>query len=64
MSLIKVDKKEYREGSKAVFETVIRVFSITVFRSKEITTNNSIVDSLTEIKELTRIKGFKNEVKD
>lgn len=64
MSLIKVDKKEYREGSKAVFETVIRVFSITVFRSKEITTNNSIVDSLTEIKELTRIKGFKNEIKD
>lgn len=64
MSLIKVEKREYREGSKAVFETVIRVFSITVFRSISTTTNNSVVDSLTEIKELTRIKGFKNEVKD
>lgn len=51
MSLIRVEKREYREGSKAVFETVIRVFSITVFRSVPITTNNS--------KELTRIKGFK-----
>lgn len=64
MSLIRVEKREYREGSKAVYETVIRVFSITVFRSVSITTNNSVVDSLTEIKELTRIKGFKNEVKD
>lgn len=64
MSLIRVEKREYREGSKAVFETVIRVFSITVFRSVSITTNNSVVDSLTEIKELTRIKGFKNEVKN
>lgn len=64
MSLIRVEKKEYREGSKAVYETVIRVFSITVFRSKETTTRNSMVEALTRSKKLTSIKGFKNEVKN
>lgn len=51
-------KKEYREGDNAVRTTSITFFGIPIFRSKEITTNNDIVELLT-VQKKTTIKGFK-----
>ena len=56
--MIKTVKKEYREGDNAVRTTSITFFGIPIFRSKEITTNNDIVELLT-VQKKTTIKGFK-----
>ena len=45
--MIETVKKEYREGDNAVRTTSITFFGIPIFRSKEITTNNDIVELLT-----------------
>ena len=58
--MIETIKKEYREGDNAVRTTSITFFGIPIFRSKEITTNNDIVELLT-VQKKTTIKGFKNE---
>lgn len=58
--MIETVKKEYREGDNAVRTTSITFFGIPIFRSKEITTNNDIVELLT-VQKKTTIKGFKNE---
>ena len=56
--MIKVITDEYREGDNAVKTTSITFFGIPIFRSKEITTNNDIVELLT-VQKKTTIKGFK-----
>lgn len=56
--MIETIKKEYREGDNAVRTTSITFFGIPIFRSKEITTNNDIVELLT-VQKKTTIKGFK-----
>lgn len=56
--MIETVKKEYREGDNAVRTTSIAFFGIPIFRSKEITTNNDIVELLT-VQKKTTIKGFK-----
>ena len=56
--MIKVITDEYREGDNAVRTTSITFFGIPIFRSKEITTNNDIVELLT-VQKKTTIKGFK-----
>lgn len=56
--MIETVKKEYREGDNAVRTTSITFFGIPIFRSKEITTNNDIVELLT-VQKKTTIKGFK-----
>ena len=58
--MIETVKKEYREGDNAVRTTSITFFGIPIFKSKEITTNNDIVELLT-VQKKTTIKGFKNE---
>ena len=58
--MIETVKKEYREGDNAVRTASITFFGIPIFRSKEITTNNDIVELLT-VQKKTTIKGFKNE---
>lgn len=58
--MIETVKKEYRKGDNAVRTTSITFFGIPIFRSKEITTNNDIVELLT-VQKKTTIKGFKNE---
>lgn len=58
--MIETVKKEYREGDNAVRTTSITFFGIPIFRSKEMTTNNDIVELLT-VQKKTTIKGFKNE---
>ena len=58
--MIETIKKEYRKGDNAVRTTSITFFGIPIFRSKEITTNNDIVELLT-VQKKTTIKGFKNE---
>lgn len=58
--MIETVKKEYRKGDNAVRTTSITFFGIPIFRSKEITTNNDIVELLT-VQKRTTIKGFKNE---
>ena len=58
--MIETVKKEYREGDNAVRTTSITFFGIPIFRSKEITTNNDIVELLT-VQKKTTIKGFRNE---
>ena len=58
--MIETVKKEYRKGDNAVRTTYITFFGIPIFRSKEITTNNDIVELLT-VQKKTTIKGFKNE---
>ena len=59
--MIKKVTQEYREGDLAVRTTVISFLCIPIFKFRETTTNNSIVDRLTVIKELNKIKGFKYE---
>ena len=56
--MIETVKKEYREGDNAVRTTSITFFGIPIFRSKEITTNNDIVELLT-VQKKTTIRGFK-----
>ena len=56
--MIETVKKEYRKGDNAVRTTSISFFGIPIFRSKEITTNNDIVELLT-VQKKTTIKGFK-----
>ena len=56
--MIETVKKEYRKGDNAVRTTSITFFGIPIFRSKEITTNNDIVELLT-VQKKTTIKGFK-----
>ena len=56
--MLETVKKEYREGDNAVRTTSITFFGIPIFRSKEITTNNDIVELLT-VQKKTTIKGFK-----
>ena len=56
--MIETVKKEYREGDNAVRTTSITFFGIPIFRSKEITTNNDIVELLT-VQKKTTIKCFK-----
>ena len=56
--MIETIKKEYRKGDNAVRTTSITFFGIPIFRSKEITTNNDIVELLT-VQKKTTIKGFK-----
>ena len=56
--MIETVKKEYRKGDNAVRTTSIIFFGIPIFRSKEITTNNDIVELLT-VQKKTTIKGFK-----
>ena len=56
--------EEYREGDMAVCSTVISLFHIPIFRGKNTTTNSSIVNQLTPIKKVTKVKGFKHENKD
>lgn len=58
--MIETVTKEYRKGDNAVRTTSITFFGIPVFRSKEITTNNNLVELLT-VQKKTTIKGFKNE---
>ena len=58
--MIETVKKEYRKGDNAVRTTSITFFGIPIFRSKEITTNNDIVELLT-VQKKTTIKGFRNE---
>lgn len=53
--------QEYREGDLAVRTTVISFLCIPIFKFRETTTNNSIVNQLTVIKELNKIKGFEYE---
>lgn len=59
--MIKKIIQEYREGDLAVRTTVISFLCIPIFKFRETTTNNSIVNQLTVIKELNKIKGFKYE---
>ena len=59
--MIKKVIQEYREGDLAVRTTVISFLCIPIFKFRETTTNNSIVNHLTVIKELNKIKGFKYE---
>lgn len=59
--MIKKVIQEYREGDLAVRTTVISFLCIPIFKFRETTTNNSIVNQLTVIKELNKIKGFKYE---
>ena len=56
--MIKKITQEYREGDLAVRTTVISFLCIPIFKFRETTTNNSIVNQLTVIKELNKIKGF------
>ena len=58
--MIETVTKEYRKGDNAVRTTSITFFGIPVFRSKEITTNNNLVELLI-VQKKTTIKGFKNE---
>ena len=58
--MIETVKKEYREGDNAVRTTSITFFGIPIFRSKEITTNNDIVELLT-VQKKTTTKIFKSE---
>ena len=58
--MIETVKKEYSKGDNAVRTTSITFYGIPIFRSKEITTNNDIVELLT-VQKKTTIKGFKNE---
>lgn len=62
--MLKITSKEYREGVLAVQETVITLFKAPIFKHKKTTTNNSIVEQLTHIKERTKIKGFKHETEN
>lgn len=59
--MIKKVIQEYREGDLAVRTIVISFLCIPIFKFRETTTNNSIVNQLTVIKELNKIKGFKYE---
>lgn len=59
--MIKKVTQEYREGDLAVRTTVISFLCIPIFKFRETTTNNSIVNQLTVIKELNKIKGFEYE---
>lgn len=59
--MIKKVIQEYREGDLAVRTTVISFLCIPIFKFRETTTNNSIVNQLTVIKELNKIKGFEYE---
>ena len=59
--MIKKVTQEYREGDLAVRTTVISFLCIPIFKFRETTTNNSIVNQLTVIEELNKIKGFKYE---
>lgn len=56
--MIKKVIQEYREGDLAVRTTVISFLCIPIFKFRETTTNNSVVNQLTVIKELNKIKGF------
>lgn len=59
--MIKKVIQEYREGDLAVRTTVISFLCIPIFKFRETTTNNSVVNQLTVIKELNKIKGFEYE---
>ena len=59
--MIKKVTQEYREGDLAVRTTVISFLCIPIFKFRETTTNNSVVNQLTVIKELNKIKGFEYE---
>lgn len=59
--MIKKVTQEYREGNLAVRTTIISFLCIPIFKFRKTTTNNSIVNQLTVIKELNKIKGFKYE---
>lgn len=62
--MIKTLTQEYREGDLAVRVHIITLFNIPIFTSKNTTTNNAVVDQLTALKPVTKIKGFRHETED
>lgn len=61
--MIKVYSREYVEDSKGVREFKITFIGITIFKRKDLTTNNEVVRQLTVVKPSNKIIGFKHETK-
>ena len=62
--MIRLITEEYREGNLAVHTTTVSFLCIPLFKCKRTSTNSLVVEQLTAIKELTKIKGFEHETKD
>lgn len=59
--MISIKVSEYREDDIAVIEKVIRIFSITIYRKIQTTTNRTVVESLTSFKKnKVKVKGFRH----
>lgn len=59
--MISIKVSEYREDDIAVIEKVIRIFSITIYRKIQTTTNRTVVESLTSFKKnKVKVKEFRH----
>lgn len=60
--MIKVNKIEFADGDMAVAEKTITIFNIPIYKFKETTTNNAIVEQLSTYEQVREnrpeIKGF------